>query len=68
MSLKDNWKQTGLGLGHAFRDLGKSVVKTVATGVKKADDWANKDDSKEEAKAENKEESRQKPVEWNSGE
>lgn len=51
MSLKDNWKQTGVGLGHAFRDLGKSVVKSVATGVKKVDNWANKEDNKpEEAK------------------
>jgi len=48
MSLKDNWKQTGVGLGHAFRDLGKSVVKSVATGVKKVDNWANKEEEKPE--------------------
>lgn len=55
MSLKDNWKQTGLGLGHAFRDLGKSVVKSVATGVKKADDWANKEKPEEKKPEEQKE-------------
>ena len=53
MSLKDNWKQTGVGLGHAFRDLGKSVVKSVAAGVKKADEWANKEEAE---KAEEKKE------------
>ncbi|MBQ3574087.1 MAG: hypothetical protein IJA26_00320 [Clostridia bacterium] len=56
MSLKDNWKQTGVGLGHAFRDLGKSVIKSVATGVKKADNWANKEDSVENSAAEKAEE------------
>lgn len=42
--LKDSWKKTGVGLGHAFRDLGKSIVKSAATAVNKVDDWANKDD------------------------
>lgn len=51
MSLKDNWKDTGAGLGHAFRDLGKSIIKSVAMGVKKADEWANgKDGETDEAK------------------
>lgn len=44
MALKDSWKETGVGLGHAFRDLGKTLVKTVATGVNKADEWANSED------------------------
>lgn len=44
MALKDTWKATGTGLGHAFRDLGKALVKTVATGVEKADNWANSDE------------------------
>lgn len=48
MSLKEDWKATGTGIGHAFRNLGKSIVKTVATGVNKADEWANSD-AKEEA-------------------
>lgn len=44
-STRDNWKQTGKGLGHAFRDLGKTLVKTAKTGVDKATDWAEKDDN-----------------------
>ena len=56
MSLKDNWKQTGVGFGHAFRDFGKAVVKSVATGVKKADNWANKEDSVENSAAKKAEE------------
>lgn len=43
MSLKETWKETGVGLGHAFRDLGKAVVKTAKTGVDKADEWASSD-------------------------
>ena len=45
MGLKDNWKEAGTGLGHAFRDLGKTLVKTVKTGVDKADDWANRSEA-----------------------
>lgn len=52
MALKDNWKETGVGLGHAFRDLGKTLIKTAATGVKKADEWANGSDE-EKTSAEN---------------
>ena len=47
--LKDTWKETGKGLGYAFRDLGKSLVKTGATALKKADQWSNSEDYKEEA-------------------
>lgn len=43
--LKETWKKTGVGLGHAFRDLGKSIVKSVAAGMEKADEWANGDDA-----------------------
>lgn len=43
--LKDNWKDTGAALGHAFRDLGKTLIKTGATAMKKADEWANKEDA-----------------------
>ena len=46
--LKNSWKDTGVGLCHAFRDLGKTLVKTGATAMKKADKWANSDDYKEE--------------------
>ena len=42
--LRGTWKETGKGLGHAFRDLGKTLLKTGATAVKKADEWANGDD------------------------
>jgi hypothetical protein len=47
--LRDTWKETGKGLGHAFRDLGKTLVKTGATAVKKADEWANRDDNEEKS-------------------
>ena len=46
--LKDSWKETGVGLGHAFRDLGKTLVKTGAKAVKKADEWANREDCQKE--------------------
>lgn len=46
--LKESWKETGIGLGHAFRDLGKTLIKTGATAVKKADEWANSDDKEKE--------------------
>jgi hypothetical protein len=39
--LKDSWKDTGKGLGNAFKSLGKSIVRSAATGVKKVDNWAN---------------------------
>lgn len=50
--LKGSWKETGVGLGHAFRDLGKTLIKTGAKVVKKADEWAKEDENKPE---ENKE-------------
>jgi len=46
--LKDSWKDTGVGLGHAFRDLGKTLIKTGAKAIKKADEWANGDDEQEQ--------------------
>lgn len=45
MSLRDNWKQTGTGLGHAFRDLGKTLVKSAATVARKAENWADSDNN-----------------------
>lgn len=45
MSLRDNWKKTGTDLGHAFRDLGKTLIKTAAVGAEKVDRWANSDDN-----------------------
>ena len=35
MSLKDSWKQTGKGLGHAFRDLGRTIGDTVNDEAKR---------------------------------
>lgn len=43
MSLKENWKETGDSLGKAFTDLGKTLVRTVCAGVKKAEAWANEE-------------------------
>lgn len=54
--LKDTWKETGKGLGYAFRDLGKSLVKTGATALKKADQWANKEDYVDEPEEDTQEE------------
>ena len=33
-SLKESWKETGKDLGGAFKQLGKSIVKSGATVVK----------------------------------
>ena len=50
--LKESWKETGKDLGGAFKQLGKSIVKSGATAVNKANDWAERDDAKEAAKKE----------------
>ena len=52
--LRSDWKDTGVGLGHAFRDLGKTLLKTGKTAIKKVDNWANNEE--EEKKEENSEE------------
>ena len=49
-SLREDWKETGKDLGGAFKQLGKSIVKSGATVVNKANDWAERDDAKEEAR------------------
>ena len=51
-SLKEDWKETGKDLGGAFKQLGKSIVKSGAVVVNKANDWAERDDAKEAAKKE----------------
>jgi len=51
-SLKDDWKETGKDLGGAFKQLGKSIVKSGAVVVNKANDWAERDDAKEAAREE----------------
>lgn len=43
MALRDSWKETGKGLGHAFTSLGKSIVKTAKYAADKAEDWADSD-------------------------
>ena len=42
-SMKESWKETGTGLGHAFEGLGKTILKTGKKGVDKAVDWAESD-------------------------
>lgn len=49
--LKDSWKQTGVGLGHAFRDLSKTLIKTGKKGVDKAVEWAERDNAPEQQTA-----------------
>ena len=39
-NLKNSWKNTGSELGHAFRDLGKTLINSGKKGVDKAVDWA----------------------------
>ena len=51
-SLKDDWKETGKDLGGAFKQLGKSIVKSGAVVVNKANDWAERDDAKEASRKE----------------
>lgn len=52
--LRGSWKETGTSLGHAFRDLGKTLIKTGATAAKKVDKWVNEEEKSEEI-TENKE-------------
>lgn len=53
-SLKDSWKETGTEFGHAFRDLGKTVIKTAKTGADKVEDWAMQDDNQKQSSSEPK--------------
>ena len=41
--LKNSWKEAGTGIGHAFKGLGKTLVKTGATALGKADAAINKE-------------------------
>lgn len=38
MALKDEWKETGKGLGGAFKDLGTNVGRSVKSGLDPSDD------------------------------
>lgn len=42
---RKEWKETGEELGGAFINLAKSLIKTGAEGVKKAEEWAEEDDN-----------------------
>ncbi|MDR0889320.1 MAG: hypothetical protein LBM28_01570 [Oscillospiraceae bacterium] len=42
-SLKNDWEKTGKELGSAFESLGKSLVRSIKSAAKKADEWANED-------------------------
>ncbi len=44
--LKDSWKKTGTSIGHAFRDLGKSLIITGKAGMEKATEWSEKEDGR----------------------
>ena len=57
MALKDNWKDAGVGFGHAFRDLGKAFAKTAKTTIHKVDEWANGEEEEQQ-----KEEKKPEPV------
>ena len=47
MATKQDWKETERDLGHAFKGLGKTLIRTAKTGVDKVSDWADgKDDDK----------------------
>lgn len=37
MALKDEWKDTGKGIGGAFKNLGKNLVRSAKTGVDSLD-------------------------------
>ena len=39
--LKESWKETGKGLGHAFKDLGKTLIKSADVAVDKVEEWAH---------------------------
>lgn len=47
--LKDSWKGVGHNFSQAWKGLGKSVVKSVATGARKAESWANGDNNNQNA-------------------
>ena len=44
--LKNEWKTVGIELGHAAKGLGKVLIRTVATGADKLQDWIEKEEEK----------------------
>ena len=58
--LKENWKKVGKDWASLGTDLGKSLLKTVKTGVKEATKWADDEEpKKEESEAEEAEEAKE---------
>ena len=49
--IKNSWKNTGAGLGGAFKSLGKTLVNTGKKGVDKAVEWAEREDTQQPAEA-----------------
>lgn len=43
-NLKNSWKNTGLGVTHALKGLGKTIITSGKTGVDKAVEWAGRED------------------------
>ena len=44
MALKDEWKETGKDIGHAFNSLGKTLIRSASKGVEAAEKWANEEE------------------------
>ena len=44
MALKDDWKETGKDLGHAFKNLGKTLIRSASKGIEAAEKWAQEED------------------------
>ena len=44
MALKDEWKETGKDIGHAFKSLGKTLIRSASKGVEAAEKWANEEE------------------------
>ena len=53
--LKENWKKVGKDWASLGTDLGKSLLKTVKTGVKEATKWADDEPKEKEAEAKTEE-------------
>ena len=45
MSVKDNWKNTGKGLGKSFAGVGKSIIKSVKVGADRILDEEPRDEN-----------------------
>ena len=45
IGLSEDWSKTGKSMGNAFSNLGKTLIKSVNTGVEKANEWAEEDNT-----------------------